>query len=119
MGIPKWNSSKIIGRIKERHAKLEHKSLDYRSFYNGWIEGRIDMLVELREEKTEDTSENSLHKHVVTNSLPDLTLDEADVLAKETDYACYACEDVEEINWGDASAFFIEGYQYALRKFRQ
>ena len=67
MEIPKWDSSKIIGRIKERHAKLERKRLDYRSFYNGWIEGRIDMLIELRGENYEHTSENSLHKHGVTN----------------------------------------------------
>ena len=66
-----------------------------------------------------ERSSDKCHIQNVTNSLPDLTLDEADILAKETDYACYACEDTEEINWGDAAAFFIEGYHHAIRKFRQ
>jgi hypothetical protein len=39
----------------------------------------------------------------------------AEELAMKTDYACFACEDTEEINKGDAGGFFLEGYMYALK----
>jgi hypothetical protein len=44
-----------------------------------------------------------------------MTLDEAEELAKKTDYAWMATHTEEEnpINWGDAGAFFLEGYNYA------
>ena len=40
------------------------------------------------------------------------TLDEADVLVKQTDYAIEAAHtDINPINWGDAAAFYIEGFK--------
>ena len=38
------NSQEIIGRVRDRFKELEHKEWDYRSFYNGWLEGRVDLL---------------------------------------------------------------------------
>ena len=80
------------------------------SYANRWHE----MQVNAAEQRT-----SKCNKHIVTNSLPKIDLDKADELVKKTDYACYACEDTEEINWGDAASFFIEGYNYAIKKFRQ
>lgn len=48
--------------------------------------------------------------------VPDVpTLDEADVLVKSTNYAIEATHtDINPINWGDASAFYIEGFSKAI-----
>ena len=40
-----------------------------------------------------------------------MKLEEAEKLAMETDYACFAVG--EEINAADAGAFFLEGYNHA------
>lgn len=37
------NSTELIGRARERWNEIDHEGLDYRSFYNGWLEGRIDL----------------------------------------------------------------------------
>jgi len=42
-----------------------------------------------------------------------LTLDEAEELAKETDYYVFVDEGNENINIADAGAFFLEGFNYA------
>ena len=45
-----------------------------------------------------------------------MNLDEADKLARETDYADAAThQDDNPINWGDAAAFFLEGYEHAKK----
>lgn len=43
-----------------------------------------------------------------------ITLDEAEKLALETDYAVFAVG--EEINTADAGAFFLEGFNYCLKE---
>lgn len=43
-----YNSIKIIGRFEERYAELVDKNYDRRSFYNGWLEGRAELLRELQ-----------------------------------------------------------------------
>jgi hypothetical protein len=49
-----------------------------------------------------------------------LTIDEAEKLAMETDYAVFACEpEGNEINKADAAAFFLEGYEYAVKLFNE
>lgn len=46
-----------------------------------------------------------------------MTLDEAEKLAMETDYAVFAVEtDDNKINIADAGAFFLEGYEYAKKE---
>ena len=48
--------------------------------------------------------------------LPEMTLEEAEKLSQETDYACFAVEeDGNEINDADAAMFFLEGYNYAKK----
>lgn len=43
-----------------------------------------------------------------------ITLEDAEKLAMTTDYACFATG--EEINTADAGAFFLEGYEYAIKE---
>ena len=45
-----------------------------------------------------------------------MELDEAEKLAMNSEYAILACEDHNPINSADAAAFFIEGYEYCLKK---
>ena len=63
-----YDSTKLIGNVKNRFKQLERKNWEWRSFYNGWIEGRAQMLNELREGNPDTTSENGLHKHFVSNN---------------------------------------------------
>jgi hypothetical protein len=44
-----WDSNRIIGRVKDRFKELEAKGWDWRSFYNGWLEGRTDMFSQIKE----------------------------------------------------------------------
>lgn len=48
-----------------------------------------------------------------------LSIDEAEILAKNTDYANDANEEFEQINYADAAAFFLEGYNYLLKKIKK
>ena len=43
-----WDIMRLIGRARERHKELEHKGHEWRAFYTGWMEGRVDMLKSLR-----------------------------------------------------------------------
>ena len=43
-----WDSERMIGRVKDRFKELEKKEFEWRSFYNGWIEGRSDMLQQIK-----------------------------------------------------------------------
>ena len=43
------NSTEIIGRSRERFEELNNYEFEWRSFYNGWLEGRFDMLRMLNE----------------------------------------------------------------------
>ena len=47
--------------------------------------------------------------------IPKITLEDAEKLSMETDYAVFASEDVSKINTADAGAFFLEGYNHARR----
>ena len=38
------DSTKTIGRVRDRFKELESKDFDWRSFYNGWLEGRVDIF---------------------------------------------------------------------------
>lgn len=43
-----WDSNRLIGRVKDRFIELEEKQWDWPSFYNGWLEGRADMLQQIK-----------------------------------------------------------------------
>jgi hypothetical protein len=49
-------------------------------------------------------------------TIPEISLDDAEILSHETDYADAAIiEEGNEINWADASFFFLEGYNHARK----
>ena len=39
----------LIGRARERWEEIDNEGLDWRSFANGWLEGRIDLMKQLDE----------------------------------------------------------------------
>ena len=40
----KMTGEELIGRARERWEEIDNKGLDWRSFANGWLEGRIDLM---------------------------------------------------------------------------
>ena len=38
-----------MNRARERWEEIDNEGLDWRSFANGWLEGRIDLMKELDE----------------------------------------------------------------------
>jgi hypothetical protein len=44
--INDYGSQELIGNVDSMFKDLEHKQFDWRSFLNGWIEGRYAMLEE-------------------------------------------------------------------------
>jgi hypothetical protein len=47
-----WNSINLIGTVKERFKEIfrpDRRWDVWRGFYNGWLEGRIDMLKAIKE----------------------------------------------------------------------
>lgn len=34
----------LIGRARERWEEIDNEGLDWKSFANGWLEGRIDLM---------------------------------------------------------------------------
>ena len=51
--------------------------------------------------------------------LPEMKFEEAEELWKATEYANEAVEEDEPINGGDATAFFLEGYEYARKQLKK
>ena len=58
-----------------------------------------------------EAGENTLPIQNISFSLPFMDLEQAEKEAMETDYACFAVG--EDINTGDAGAFYLEGYSKA------
>ncbi len=46
----KYGSKELIGIVKKRYEDLRHKNWGWSGFYNGWLEGRSNMLTEIRKE---------------------------------------------------------------------
>lgn len=42
--MPKLNSTKLIGDVQEHFKNLSEHEFDWKSFYNGWIEGRTQLV---------------------------------------------------------------------------
>lgn len=93
-GSVKFDSHWMIGRSEERFKELEHKGWDWRSFYNGWIEGRADAVTDvLRREESAATGavwvkgapkEFKPHYAKVPSRLYDHTSYKAIIIPKDT-----------------------------------
>lgn len=44
------NSTDLIGRARERWNEIDNEGLDWTSFYNGWLEGRFDLVFKRTDE---------------------------------------------------------------------
>lgn len=68
-----WNSTNIIGRVKERYEEIfrpDRRWNVWRGFYNGWLEGRTDMLQEINKESNECTpQEIRLRRELIENTI--------------------------------------------------
>jgi hypothetical protein len=40
----KVNGEQLIGRAREVWDRIDHEGLDWKSFVNGWLEGRLDLI---------------------------------------------------------------------------
>ena len=45
----KMTAEEAMNRARERWEEIDNEGLDWRSFANGWLEGRIDLMKELDE----------------------------------------------------------------------
>ena len=59
-------SEELIGRARERWNEIDNEGLDWKSFVNGWLEGRMDLIdVQERrnalEELIKNDEENGLY----------------------------------------------------------
>jgi hypothetical protein len=73
------------------------------------------LLYERKENETE-TRLLKLEKKLtkLVNFYEEITLEKATDFAMATDYACFACDEDNEINTADAGAFLIEGVKKAV-----
>lgn len=43
-----WDSTKLIGNPRQRFDQIKEDKGEWKGFYSGWIEGRINMLLEIK-----------------------------------------------------------------------
>lgn len=44
-----WDSTRIIGEVRKRYDQIEEEGKgEWQGFYNGWLEGRVQMLAEIK-----------------------------------------------------------------------
>ena len=60
------NGEQLIGKARERWNEIDNEGLDWKSFVNGWLEGRLDLIdVQERrnalEELIKNDEENGLY----------------------------------------------------------
>lgn len=58
-----------MNRARERWEEIDNEGLDWRSFANGWLEGRIDLMKELDEKMSSKLSKKLDNEN--TNSRAD------------------------------------------------
>ena len=47
-------SEELIGKARERWNEIDHEDLDWKSFVNGWMEGRLDLIDVQEREKNQN-----------------------------------------------------------------
>lgn len=60
------NGEQLIGKARERWNEIDNEGLDWKSFVNGWLEGRLDLIDALDqrsalEELIKNDEENGLY----------------------------------------------------------
>jgi hypothetical protein len=73
---------------------------NFNDFLNTFVVSKLEHLVN-----------QEVEKRIAERMPSEMTLEEAEIAAKETDYACFAVEpEGNEINFADAAAFYLEGW---------
>jgi len=47
-------SEELIGKARERWNEIDNEGLDWKSFVNGWLEGRLDLIDVQEREKNQN-----------------------------------------------------------------
>ena len=81
--------------------------------------GYLDECIERSEEMEREKKALSGTVKQPCCVLPEMKFEEAEELWKATEYANEAVEEDEPINGGDATAFFLEGYEYARKQLKK
>lgn len=61
------NSDQMIGKSLDRFKCLEHYGFDWRSFYNGWLEGRADVIYAFNTGKCDFIVDDTRYNEAVQN----------------------------------------------------
>ena len=48
------NGEQLIGKARERWNEIDNEGLDWKSFVNGWLEGRLDFIDVQEREKNQN-----------------------------------------------------------------
>lgn len=48
------NGEQLIGKARERWNEIDNEGLDWKSFVNGWLEGRLDLIDVQKREKNQN-----------------------------------------------------------------
>lgn len=109
----------VIEELKQLIRELAQEK--YQVERNGMAKAALNFvdIIENQANGVEKRDSNCNIPLVSASLLPDMEMEEAEVLSMQCDYACFAIETNEnEINTADASAFFLEGYLEAQRRLK-
>jgi len=71
-------------------------------------------------DKIEHLVNQDVERRIKERMPSEMTLEDAEIAAKETDYACFAFEPEDnEINFADAAAFYLEGWNACRSRLTQ
>jgi hypothetical protein len=62
------NSTELIGRARDRWNEIDHEGLDWFSFFNGWLEGRADIVYPKKEADDYSTEGNAFPSVTLNNT---------------------------------------------------
>ena len=62
------NSTELIGRARDRWNEIDQEGLDWVSFFNGWLEGRADIVYSKKYTGDYSTEGNTFPSVTVTGA---------------------------------------------------
>jgi len=90
------SSEELIGKCRQRFKELALKEYDWISFYNGWLEGRVDLLEfqvsKMTDEELEELKRcisDEKDKRYIQVSIYNIEGNIASNIQKETGFKCY------------------------------
>ena len=99
--------------MKEKISRNKISS-HYKSFFeleNMALDENDSLMIDWGESLINELVNQEVERRIKERMPSEMTLEEAEIAAKETDYACFAVEpEGNEINFADAAAFYLEGW---------